>query len=109
MMIFSQLDPLKRAQLNAVMTVALFVGQVIGTSTITSVFLKDGWKVCYALAIVWTGLHVFILFARGPHLPTRRLIGWASGLTFPKPRQVAEDAQPSTGSPEPRAAYIEKY
>jgi hypothetical protein len=63
--------------------------QVIGTSASTTVFLNNGWRACYGMALGWTAFQVVILFARGPHLPTDRWLGWAGGWKVRKPRPAA--------------------
>jgi hypothetical protein len=61
------------------MTVCMFVGQVIGTISGSSLFLSAGWRACYALALGFTGLQLLVLLSRGPHIPDTRWLGWAGG------------------------------
>jgi hypothetical protein len=74
--------------------VAVFVGQVIGTAVSTRIFLDNGWRVCYGVALGWTAIQVIILLLRGPHLPTDRWFGWAGGWAV---RKAQPPAVPVTG------------
>ncbi|EPS93087.1 hypothetical protein FOMPIDRAFT_1136854, partial [Fomitopsis schrenkii] len=99
-------DPSARSRINAVMSVSLFIGQVIGTSASTQVFLQDGWRACYGMALAWTGFQGLILLLRGPHSPKTQWIGWSGGWRVRKPRPAPAvpaldvKASPERGSTE---------
>ena len=102
--VFCRLDPAARSRVNAVMTVAvsspqtyiyiismssqLFLGQVVGTAASTKVFLSNGWRACYGMALAWTFLQVVLLLWRGPHCPRTSWFGWAGGWTVRKSRMA---------------------
>ncbi|TFY51898.1 hypothetical protein EVJ58_g10320 [Rhodofomes roseus] len=92
-------DPSARSRINAVMSVSLFIGQVIGTSASTTVFLQHGWRVCYGMALAWTGLQGLILLFRGPHCPKTTWIGpWTGGFKLRKPRAAPPAPAPRRGA-----------
>ncbi|KAF9047971.1 major facilitator superfamily domain-containing protein [Rhodocollybia butyracea] len=76
------INPSARARLNAVIAVSLFLGQVMGTSAGSEVFLKFGWRACYGLSLAWTGLQVLSLLTRGPHTPHHVWFGYEGGWAF---------------------------
>ncbi|EPS92705.1 hypothetical protein FOMPIDRAFT_1056624 [Fomitopsis schrenkii] len=88
-------DPSARSRINAVMSVSLFIGQVIGTSASTQVFLQDGWRACYGMALAWTGFQGLLLLLRGPHLPKNQWIGWSGGWRVRKPRPALAAPAPA--------------
>ncbi|KAJ3926969.1 MAG: MFS superfamily [Lentinula lateritia] len=73
-----------RSRINAVMAVAMPLGQVMGTSASSKIFLKYGWRPCYGLALAWTVLQVVLLLARGPHCPPSKWIGYGGGWSIRK-------------------------
>ncbi|KAH9917767.1 major facilitator superfamily domain-containing protein [Fomitopsis serialis] len=93
-------DPRARSRINAVMSVSLFIGQMIGTSASTTVFLRYGWRACYGMALALTGVQGLILLLRGPHCPKGRWFGCAGGLAVRKPVHTSP-APAATASPEP--------
>jgi len=79
--IFS-IAPEARARLNAVYILSLFIGQVMGTSAGTFVFIHFGWRACALMTFGFSIWQIVILLLRGPGLdrsgPVRgkRWIGW---------------------------------
>ncbi|RXW15416.1 hypothetical protein EST38_g10439 [Candolleomyces aberdarensis] len=61
------ISPHARSRMNAVFILAFFIGQVIGTSVGTLVFVKYGWRACAALNVGWMGFQLLVLISRGPH------------------------------------------
>ena len=59
---------------------------MIGTAASTKVFLANGWRVCYGMALAWTFLQVLLLLWRGPHCPGKTWFGWVGGWAVRKPR-----------------------
>ena len=78
------LDAAARSRLNAVLILALFIGQVMGTSVGAQVFTEHGWRPDAALNLAWTGWGLFVLFLRGPHCPRYTWIGWQGGFELRK-------------------------
>ncbi|THH29174.1 hypothetical protein EUX98_g5015 [Antrodiella citrinella] len=70
------LEPTARSRLNAVMLIAIFVGQVIGTAVGTSIFNKSGWRPAAALSVGLSSLGALIMLARGPGVARYTWIGW---------------------------------
>ena len=46
----------------------LFIGQVMGTSVGTRVFVQYGWRAASAVSMAWFGFQLAILLLRGPHV-----------------------------------------
>ncbi|KAJ7465388.1 major facilitator superfamily domain-containing protein [Mycena galericulata] len=68
-----------RGRLNAVNVLSIFLGQVMGTSAGTSVYLAHGWRVCAAFSVGLCGWQLLILLARGPHCGRYTWAGWEGG------------------------------
>ncbi|KAH0832294.1 major facilitator superfamily domain-containing protein [Lanmaoa asiatica] len=69
-----------RSRLNSLFLIAVFLGQVMGTSVGTQVFVSYGWQSNALLAMAWFVWQLCILLLRGPHCPRQRWIGWQGGL-----------------------------
>ncbi|KAG6828660.1 hypothetical protein H0H92_007129 [Tricholoma furcatifolium] len=69
-----------RSRLNAVMILAIFLGQVMGTSVGTKVFVTYGWRAGAALGMAWYGFQLVILLLRGPHCERFTWFGYEGGL-----------------------------
>ncbi|KDQ49921.1 hypothetical protein JAAARDRAFT_142766 [Jaapia argillacea MUCL 33604] len=69
-----------RARLNAVMVLSLFIGQIMGTSVGTKVFVNYGWRASAGLSMAWYGWQLVILLLRGPHVRGHRWFGYQGGL-----------------------------
>ncbi|EMD39901.1 hypothetical protein CERSUDRAFT_150654 [Gelatoporia subvermispora B] len=80
------LEPNARSRLNAVLILSLFIGQVMGTSVGSEVFNKFGWRPAAALSLAWTGFTIFIILARGPHVPRYTWFGYEGGIELRKSR-----------------------
>ncbi|KAJ3976456.1 major facilitator superfamily domain-containing protein [Lentinula raphanica] len=63
--IFS-IAPRARARLNAIYILSLFIGQVLGSSAGTKVFLAYGWRATAAMTLGFTLWALLILLLRGP-------------------------------------------
>ncbi len=95
---FCSIEPEARARLNAVFifsvsafvstvsttylthVVQLFLGQVMGTSAGTKVFVRYGWRAGAALSLGWAGWQLFVLLLRGPHCDRRTWFGYEGGI-----------------------------
>ncbi|THU80497.1 MFS general substrate transporter [Dendrothele bispora CBS 962.96] len=73
------INPNARARLNAVYILSLFIGQVMGTSVGTKVFLAHGWRACAGVTLAYAGWQIFILLLRGPNCGRFTWIGWEGG------------------------------
>ncbi|CAE7138874.1 unnamed protein product [Rhizoctonia solani] len=90
------IEPLARARMNAVLMIWLFLGQVMGTSVGTDVFLKYGWRASGGLGLGFHGLQLLILFLRGPKVARKTWLGWKADQkeVTEKPReQTREDPE----------------
>ncbi|KAF9460163.1 major facilitator superfamily domain-containing protein [Collybia nuda] len=74
------LAPEARSRLNALLILTLFMGQVLGTSVGTEVFVKYGWRASAWLSLGWYGWQVIILLLRGPHCKRYTWFGYEGGL-----------------------------
>lgn len=100
------IEPSARARLNAVSILAvrptlkfdliafayslrqIFIGQVMGTSVGTKIFVDDGWRPAAAFALGLSGLQLVILLMRGPHCDRHTWFGYQNGETR---KSVAEE------------------
>ncbi|KAL0960517.1 hypothetical protein HGRIS_005556 [Hohenbuehelia grisea] len=92
-----------RARINAVFILSLFIGQVMGTSVGTKVFIQHGWRANAGLAMAWYAYQFVVLLVRGPHVRQYTWFGYEGGLEARKSvvearkreeaeRQQAQDA-----------------
>ncbi|KAF5364668.1 hypothetical protein D9758_005645 [Tetrapyrgos nigripes] len=73
------INPSARARLNAIYILSLFIGQVMGTSVGTKVFLEHGWRACAGVSLAYGGWQIFALLLRGPNCGRFTWIGWEGG------------------------------
>ncbi|KIJ61089.1 hypothetical protein HYDPIDRAFT_116344 [Hydnomerulius pinastri MD-312] len=69
-----------RARLNAILILSLFIGQVMGTSVGTEVFVQHGWRACSLLMLALYAFQLAMLLVRGPHCPRYHWFGYAGGF-----------------------------
>jgi len=86
--IFS-IAPHARARLNAVYILSLFIGQVMGSSAGTKVFLTYGWRATAAMTLGFTAWALLILMLRGPHCSRYTWFGFEGG--WESKRAVVEE------------------
>ncbi|KAK7025547.1 hypothetical protein VNI00_015900 [Paramarasmius palmivorus] len=87
--------PEARARLNAVNILAsciiklgadrfttyqIFIGQVMGTSVGTDVFIHHGWRAGAGLQLALAGWSLFVLLLRGPHCSRYTWFGYEGGI-----------------------------
>ena len=60
--------------------IKLFIGQVMGTSVGSQVFVKFGWRAAAGLNMAFYGFQLFILLLRGPHCKQYTWFGYEGGL-----------------------------
>jgi len=70
-----------RSRLNAILTVSLFAGQVLGSSAGSHVFLRYGWRAAAALSVGLYGWQLLVLFMRGPNCGQHVWFGYDGGFT----------------------------
>ncbi|KAF8678319.1 MFS general substrate transporter [Rhizoctonia solani] len=101
----SSIEPLARARMNAVFIISLFLGQVMGTSVGTQVYLKYGWRPSGALALGFYGLQLILLFIRGPKVGRKTWLGWKAAPKEPEaaaPNQAQARAEKDAEAQEVR-------
>ncbi|KAG7088963.1 hypothetical protein E1B28_012908 [Marasmius oreades] len=76
--------PEARSRLNAVNILAIFFGQVMGSSVGTKVFLNHGWRAGAGLQLAFPVWTLFVLLLRGPHCRRHTWFGYEGGLEFRK-------------------------
>ena len=67
----------------------IFIGQVIGTSVGTQIFINFGWRAGAALSMGFYAWGIFLLLIRGPHCRQYTWFGYEGGLEARK-KVVAE-------------------
>lgn len=60
------------------------MGQIMGTSVGTKVFVKFGWRPAAALSVAWTGFTLVVMLVRGPHCSRYTWFGYEGGLNVRK-------------------------
>ncbi|KAH9831421.1 major facilitator superfamily domain-containing protein [Rhodofomes roseus] len=98
--VFGLLDAKARSRIYAIILVSLFIGQIMGTSVGALLFTKYGWRPSAAISLAWSGFMLFVIFLRGPHVPRRRWLGYAGGLSLRQSSVHETDAveQPDTAA-----------
>lgn len=61
-----------------------YIGQVMGTSVSTRVYVEHGWQAASAVSLGWMGFQVLVLLARGPHCGRYVWIGYEGGIGWRK-------------------------
>ncbi|KAJ3865147.1 major facilitator superfamily domain-containing protein [Lentinula novae-zelandiae] len=77
--IFS-IAPHARARLNAIYILSLFIGQVIGSSAGTKIFLTYGWRATAAMTLGLTAWALLMLMMRGPGCDRYTWFGFRNSL-----------------------------
>ena len=70
----------------------VFLGQVIGTSAGTHIFLQHGWRAGAGLSLGLVGCMILILLVRGPHTTQYRWFGYEGGMEWRK--ELVQDEAP---------------
>ncbi|KAJ7096878.1 major facilitator superfamily domain-containing protein [Mycena epipterygia] len=78
-----------RGRLNAVNVLSIFLGQVMGTSVGSTIYLQHGWRACAALSVGLSGWNLIILLVRGPHSRRYTWVGWEGGWAARRRRHSA--------------------
>ncbi|KAF8955137.1 major facilitator superfamily domain-containing protein [Flammula alnicola] len=69
-----------RSRINAVSILAIFLGQVMGTSAGTHIFVNFGWRAAAAFSMGLYGFQLFIILIRGPHCGQYTWFGYEGGV-----------------------------
>ncbi|GJE88226.1 MFS general substrate transporter [Phanerochaete sordida] len=89
------LEPRARSRLNAVILIAVFAGQIMGTAVGTQVFVRFGWRPAAALSVAWSGFTLLVMLARGPHCARYTWVGYEGGCRL---RRAVPAGVPGGGS-----------
>ncbi|KIK76440.1 hypothetical protein PAXRUDRAFT_18217 [Paxillus rubicundulus Ve08.2h10] len=81
------------ARLNAILILSLFIGQVMGSSVGTDVFVQHGWRACALVMLALYGFQLVLHLLRGPHCPRTHWFGWAGGFEARKSVVKARDSE----------------
>ncbi|KAH8092186.1 MFS general substrate transporter [Cristinia sonorae] len=80
------LDAGAKARLNAVIVISIFIGQVMGTSVGTKVFLEHGWRASAFVSLAWCCFCFCVMLSRGPNCGRYTWVGWEGGWEVRKSR-----------------------
>ncbi|KAF8959133.1 MFS DHA1 transporter [Flammula alnicola] len=72
------------SRLNALFVLAYYIGQLMGTSVGTKIFVDHGWRACAAFGMALYGFQIGILLLRGPHCQRRTWFGYEGGFSLKK-------------------------
>ena len=64
----------------------VFLGQALGSSAGSRVYLQYGWRACYGMSVAFSCTCIFILLIRGPH--ATGWIGWSGVYSIRKAKPV---------------------
>ncbi|TFK22933.1 membrane protein [Coprinopsis marcescibilis] len=92
MAIFS-ISPEARSRMNAVFILVFFLGQVMGTSVGTKVFVEYGWRANAAMNLGFMGVQLLVLLLRGPHCRQYMWFGYEGGLAWRRPVAQASSTE----------------
>ncbi|KAF8968912.1 major facilitator superfamily domain-containing protein [Flammula alnicola] len=59
-----------------VLTLTYYLGQLIGTSAGSKIFVEHGWRVSAAFGLAWYGAQIIVVLVRGPHCKRRTWVGY---------------------------------
>ncbi|KAK0498134.1 major facilitator superfamily domain-containing protein [Armillaria luteobubalina] len=87
-------------RLNALLLLSFFLGQVMGSSVGSRVFLEHGWRAGAGLSLGWTGLGFLLLIIRGPHCERKTWLGYEGGFGMRKGDEQMDQAADEKDSAE---------
>ncbi|TCD65170.1 hypothetical protein EIP91_003026 [Steccherinum ochraceum] len=79
-----------RSRLNAVIMISIFLGQVMGTSVGTKVFIEHGWRAAAGVSLAWCGFCIFVMLLRGPNVKRYTWLGYEGGFEVRRSRLAAQ-------------------
>lgn len=77
---------------SCLLVMQIFIGQVLGTSVGTHVFINFGWRAGAALGLGWTAWQVLILLLRGPHCRRHTWFGYEGGFRAKREKMPCVEA-----------------
>ncbi|KAF8187755.1 MFS superfamily, partial [Pholiota molesta] len=77
---FFSIDMTAASRLNALFVISYYIGQLIGTSVGTAIFVEHGWRACALLGMALYGFQLAVLLLRGPHCSRTTWFGYEGGL-----------------------------
>lgn len=83
------------SRLNALFVLSFYVGQIMGTSLGTMVFVRYGWRASSALGMGWYAMQIFVLLVRGPHCKRYSWVGYEGGARFLKNELIQDENKSS--------------
>ncbi|KAF8148205.1 MFS superfamily [Crassisporium funariophilum] len=94
-----------RARINAVSILSIFIGQVMGTSVGTHIFVNFGWRAAASFSMGLYGWLLFVLLMRGPHCKRFTWFGYEGGREARKTvvderKRLEEEEENSSSSSE---------
>ncbi|KIJ14977.1 hypothetical protein PAXINDRAFT_78210 [Paxillus involutus ATCC 200175] len=96
------------SRLNAILILSLFIGQVMGSSVGTDVFVQHGWRACALVMLGLYGFQLVLHLLRGPHCPRFHWFGWAGGFEARKSVMKLRESEDGGETQVNSAAQIEK-
>ncbi|KAL7009421.1 hypothetical protein EMMF5_001052 [Cystobasidiomycetes sp. EMM_F5] len=99
--------PQAGARLNSIYILFLFVGQLIGSSLCSKVYLEYGVREYYGLGCGLIGLNLIICLARGPLKENKRWIGWGKSHEWSLVKRKAAPPPPAGGLDVEKTAELE--
>lgn len=79
----------RRTNFAFVFVVQIFLGQVMGSSVGTQVFLNHGWRAAALVSLAWCAFCLFVMLIRGPNVKRYTWIGYEGGWELRKSRLEA--------------------
>ena len=83
------------------------MGQIMGTSVGTQVFVKFGWRPAAALSVAWTGFTLVVMLVRGPQCSRYTWFGYEGGCDVRKRPVGDSEKQIESGSAESQSVQCE--
>ncbi|EDR01813.1 MFS DHA1 transporter [Laccaria bicolor S238N-H82] len=80
------------SRLNAIYMISYYVGQMIGTSVGTKVFVRYGWRASAALGMAWYAMQIVVILIRGPNCRRYIWFGYEGGTRFRGRQQTVDFA-----------------
>uniref|UniRef100_A0A8H7XK98 Major facilitator superfamily (MFS) profile domain-containing protein n=1 Tax=Psilocybe cubensis TaxID=181762 RepID=A0A8H7XK98_PSICU len=79
------------SRLNALYMISFYVGQIIGSSVGTAIFIRYGWRASALFGLGLYGFQLCVVLARGPNCTRHTWLGYEGGISFPSLLQVQNE------------------
>lgn len=73
------------------LVVKIFLGQVMGSSVGTQVFIKHGWRASALVSLAWCAFCFFVMLLRGPNVRRYTWFGWEGGFEVRKSKLATQE------------------